>query len=119
MKTIINCNDIEDYKQLGGILKRVGEYLSMPVGVNMVIGIFPPGEGLKKHYHKSPTAELYYVCSGEGKVILDGETMKVTKGTVIYVAPEKEHCIINTGQGNLEAVFILAPPSKEGTVVLE
>ena len=119
MKTIINCNEIEDFKQMGGVLKKVAEYISMPAGVAMVIGTFAPGERLKKHYHKSPTAELYYVYSGEGTVILDGENIEVKKGTVLHISPEKEHCVINTGEEKLEVVFILAPPSKEGTVVLE
>jgi len=119
MKVLINYNDIEDFKQVGGTLKMVGEHLHMPVGVDIVIGIFSPGEGLKKHYHKDPTAEIYYVYSGEGTVFLEGKKMKVTKGTTLYVAPEKEHYIVNTGQQNLEVVFVLAPPVEGGTVILE
>jgi len=119
VKTFINCNDIEDFKKMGGTLKKVGEHLKMPAGVNIVIGIFSPGEGLKKHYHKNPTAELYYVYSGEGTVFLEGRKMKVTKGAALYIAPEKEHYIVNTGQQKLEVVFVLAPPLEGGTVILE
>jgi len=120
MKTFVHCNDIQDFTKMGGVLKKLGEHLQMPAGVSITVGIFSPGEGLKKHYHKNPTAELYYVYSGEGTVFLEGEKIKVTKGTALYIAPEKKHCIVNTGQEKLEVAFILAPPPPDnGTVMLE
>jgi quercetin dioxygenase-like cupin family protein len=47
-------------------------------------------DGAKLHYHKIAT-ELYYVLSGEGKVMLDGEEQDVRPGTMIHIPPDVVH----------------------------
>ena len=47
-------------------------------------------DGAKLHYHKIAT-ELYYVLSGEGKVILDDEEQEVRPGTMIHIPPGVVH----------------------------
>jgi mannose-6-phosphate isomerase-like protein (cupin superfamily) len=47
-------------------------------------------DGAKLHYHKIAT-ELYYVLSGEGKVILDGEEEEVRPGSMIHIPPGVVH----------------------------
>ena len=47
-------------------------------------------DGAKPHYHKIAT-ELYYVLSGEGKVVLDGEERDVRPGTMIHIPPGVVH----------------------------
>ena len=47
-------------------------------------------DGAKPHYHKRST-ELYYVLDGEGRVILDGETQAVRRGTMIHIPPGVVH----------------------------
>jgi len=47
-------------------------------------------DGAKPHYHKI-TTELYYVLSGEGKVILNGEEQDVRPGTMIHIPPGVVH----------------------------
>ncbi len=47
-------------------------------------------DGAKPHYHKLCT-ELYYVLSGEGTVVLDGEHHAVRPGTMIHIPPGVVH----------------------------
>ena len=47
-------------------------------------------DGAKLHYHKIAT-ELYYVLSGEGKVLLDGEEQDVRPGSMIHIPPGVVH----------------------------
>ena len=47
-------------------------------------------DGAKLHYHKIAT-ELYYVLSGEGKVVLDGEEEEVRPGSMIHIPPGVVH----------------------------
>ena len=47
-------------------------------------------DGAKLHYHKIAT-ELYYVLSGEGKVVLDGEEQDVRPGSMIHIPPGVIH----------------------------
>ena len=47
-------------------------------------------DGARPHYHKI-TTELYYVLSGEGSVVLDGEEHPVRPGTMIHIPPGVVH----------------------------
>mgnify|MGYP005853398147 CR=1 FL=1 len=47
-------------------------------------------DGAKLHYHKICT-ELYYVLSGEGKVVLDGEEHDVRPGSMVHIPPGVVH----------------------------
>lgn len=47
-------------------------------------------DGAKLHYHKICT-ELYYVLSGEGRVMLDGEEVEVRPGSMIHIPPGVVH----------------------------
>jgi len=109
MKEIIKCEEVQDFTEVGGRLKILCEHLEMPKEVNIVIGRFRPGEGLKEHYHRDPTAEVYYISRGEGTVFVENERIQVHEKMALYVPPEKKHYIVNTGSQDLEAVFIEVP----------
>jgi len=47
-------------------------------------------DGAKPHYHKIAT-ELYYVLSGEGVLILDGEEHEMRTGSVALIPPGVTH----------------------------
>jgi mannose-6-phosphate isomerase-like protein (cupin superfamily) len=47
-------------------------------------------DGAKLHYHKICT-ELYYVLSGGGRVVLDGEEVEVRPGSMIHIPPGVVH----------------------------
>ncbi|MCI0377412.1 MAG: cupin domain-containing protein [Gemmataceae bacterium] len=43
-----------------------------------------------RHYHKQCT-EVYYILEGQGKMELNGDTIDIQPGTVIYIEPCTRH----------------------------
>ena len=44
----------------------------------------------KLHYHKQ-TDEVYYIIDGHGTMVLDGDTIELHKGVVVYVPRGVKH----------------------------
>ncbi len=82
----------------------------------MIVGRFAPGERLVSHHHIEPTEEVYYVVRGKGTVYIQNEELPVEEGMALSVAPGIRHYLVNTGEEELEMVFILAPPQDQMTV---
>ena len=45
-----------------------------------------------RHYHKNCT-EVYYILEGRGKMDLNGDTIDVEPGMVIYIEPRTRHSL--------------------------
>ena len=72
--------------------------------------IIPPGGRHVSELHIHPDAEeLVVIMGGEGAYRQDGETQLVRQGDVIYVPPNAEHELRNTGEEMLMALFINVP----------
>lgn len=110
--------EAENYTELGGSVKVFTNAVGSQ-NMELAVGQFKPGEGLKCHYHKSPCEELYFVYKGEGTVYMGSDEIRVRAGNVLYIPPEVEHRVVNTGQEVLEIVFITSPIQKEPMVVVE
>lgn len=60
-----NWESLEDIDySFGGSLKSFTSILGLE-HIDIIIGEFKKGEGLKNHYHKAPTEEIYYILEGE------------------------------------------------------
>ncbi len=59
----------------------------------------------KLHYHER-TDEFYYVISGEGTMLLDGEEIELHPGVVVYVPRGVRH----KAKGNLTVLLVCVPP---------
>jgi quercetin dioxygenase-like cupin family protein len=74
----------------------------------------PPGVGLPLHKHPHPVEELLYVLRGKGieKGIetVGDEQREVGPGTAIFIPPEVEHRIENTGDEMLMLLVVVSPP---------
>lgn len=68
-----------------------------------------PGGWLSLHRHAA--AEVYQVLTGEGVVTLDGDDHTVSGGSGVYIPPNQEHGIRNTGDRPLEFVYVYATDS--------
>ena len=56
-------------------------------GAEISINNLPAGAGVPfVHYHKK-NEEIYFVISGKGQAIIDGETVELTAGDWLRVAP--------------------------------
>ena len=54
--------------------------------------------------------EIYYVVSGAGRLVMDGEEFRVSKGQTVYIAAGVEHQSFNDGEEDLCYFYAFAPP---------
>ena len=71
---------------------------------------FPPGAGIPLHKHPYPVEELLYVLRGKGIETVGDEQREVEPGTAIFIPPEVEHRIENTGDEMLVLLVVVSPP---------
>jgi quercetin dioxygenase-like cupin family protein len=70
----------------------------------------PPGSGLPMHKHPHPVEEFIYVLRGRGIETVGDEQREVGPGTAIFIPPEVEHRIENTGDEMLLLLVVVSPP---------
>ena len=73
-------------------------------GLSCGVLVLPPGEALPLHYH-SPQ-EIYIIRQGEGLLLSSTKTRKVCKDSFVYIPPNFEHGLKNTGNEDLELIWI-------------
>lgn len=70
--------------------------------------------------HKLKSAEVYYVTAGEGLMHINRESFEVVAGSAVYIPPDANQHIKNTGDCDLEFLSIVEPAwRKEDEEVLE
>jgi mannose-6-phosphate isomerase-like protein (cupin superfamily) len=47
-----------------------------------------------RHYHRNCT-EVYYILEGRGKMELNGDTVEVEPGMIIYIEPRTPHRLVS------------------------
>jgi mannose-6-phosphate isomerase-like protein (cupin superfamily) len=67
-----------------------------------------PGGEVPLHKHDSEEEVMYFI-SGQGKFITDEEEIDLKPGICVYNPPGGMHKIVNTGDEDLEFVWIYAP----------
>lgn len=65
-----------------------------------------PGETVPKHVHADED-QVYYVVTGTGFVILNGERTDVSTGSSVLIPIGTEHEITNSGSEPLDYVFFV------------
>ncbi len=76
---------------------------------NFVTGhsvIFPEGS-VPLHSHTNE--EVYIILSGKGTMTVGKEMKDIEGFSVVYIPPNVEHSLVNTGQENLEIIYVYAP----------
>ncbi len=73
-------------------------------GLSCGVLVLPPGELLPLHYH-SPQ-EIYIIRRGEGLLLSSLNTRKVCKDSFVYIPQNFEHGLKNTGEEDLELLWI-------------
>ena len=73
-------------------------------GLSCGVLVLPPGEALPLHYH-SPQ-EIYIIRRGEGLLLSSLNTRKVCKDSFVYIPQNFEHGLKNTGEEDLELLWI-------------
>lgn len=68
----------------------------------------PPGKASLKHFHPA-AEESYYVLTGVGRLVVDGETFTLQPGQVAVITPGMVHQIFNDGPDRLHFLAVCAP----------
>ena len=71
-----------------------------------------PGGGIPLHRHLQQ-AEVLFIHKGQGRATLDGQSIPVVPGTVVFVPQQAWHSLRNTGTGLLQMTWTVAPPGIE------
>lgn len=72
----------------------------------------PSGHVHEEHAHEH-NRELIVVLQGSGKGVIAGETFTVSAGSVIAIEPGEAHTFSNTGDEDLQLLWIYDPPGAE------
>jgi mannose-6-phosphate isomerase-like protein (cupin superfamily) len=83
---------------------------------NMCMGVatFPPRTHAPPHLHPKEE-EILYVLAGKGEMYFDGVPEGIYPGICIYVPPNVEHSINNTGNEPLKVLYVFSPPVTQGS----
>ena len=76
-----------------------------------------PGHSTDEHYHIQ-TEEIYYILSGDGQMIVDGEERDVRRYDGIAIPPGAKHKITNTGADDLIFLCCCVPPYEHEDTVM-
>lgn len=106
-----------DYS-FGGTLKSFTRVLDLD-HMDIIISEFKKGEGLKKHYHKDPTEEVYYILEGEAEITISDKKVIAKKGDILSISPGTAHWPVNNKDQICRILFILSPKEKEKPILLE
>ena len=94
-----------------------GGALSKPLGmpetagskhIDYRISMYQPMAYVKLHKHKVQE-QVYHVIEGEGLMVIDGEKRVVRKHDFIFLPPDVEHSIENTGLIDLVFLVVTSP----------
>jgi mannose-6-phosphate isomerase-like protein (cupin superfamily) len=70
--------------------------------------VLAPGKSVGKH-STDKHEEVLVVLEGTGEMLITGEvSLPVVAGTAVYCPPHREHNVLNTGEGALRYVFVVA-----------
>ncbi|MBD2055612.1 cupin domain-containing protein [Oculatella sp. FACHB-28] len=69
--------------------------------------IVPAGQ--TSYPHSLKTSEVYYILSGMGEMHIDDESQRVEPGDTIYIPPDAEQFIYNSGTEPLVFICIVDP----------
>ena len=82
----------------------------------LVLMSLKPGEDIGEETH-TDTDQLLFVVKGEGEAVLDGQTVKVEKHSVVLVPAGTKHNFKNTNDDELKLYTVYSSPAhKDGLV---
>ncbi len=72
------------------------------------LNCFEPGQAQKAHAHAGAD-KLYYVLEGSGEFTVGEEKRTLGQGELLYVPEDVEHGVVNTSNGRLAVLIVIAP----------
>lgn len=62
--------------------------------------------------HSHPNEELYIILKGTGRMRVRSEEKEVQAISAVYIEPNAEHLLQNTGEDEMNLIFVFSPPGR-------
>jgi mannose-6-phosphate isomerase-like protein (cupin superfamily) len=111
MKNAVKISEGIEFRKIGGYVLRLvnpATVGSKNIGTSMCY--LNPGEEIIQHKHEYE--EVYFIVSGEGTMVLEGEKIHLEKNLSVYVPSNAMHGQKNDGQEPLVIHCALSPAPK-------
>ena len=103
---IAKYTDTQPTEELPGVLKR--EVITAADGApSFCMRIFELEPGSSTPYHNHKWEHEVFVLAGEGVVKGDGGQTPIGAGSVVFIAPDEQHCFSNTGGETLRFICLI------------
>ncbi len=103
---IISYVDVKPIQEIPGVNKY--DVITAADGApNFVMRVFevPPGSSTPSHAHD--WEHEVFILSGRGVVVGEQGSRDITRGSVIFIAPNETHCFVNKGNDTLRFVCLI------------
>ena len=84
-------------------------------GIAAGLTILPPGSHSDLTGHEE--GELFFVVSGEGKILVDGETRDLYPTATVWAPPFAVHQLINDSDQECKIFWVLSPAGREANII--
>jgi len=106
-KNVKDCPEFKagDLSMLREVLHPMNDHVDVPYS----LAFANLEAGMATLPHKLESSEVYYFLRGNGQAFIDGNKIILKEGSVLYVSPQTEQYIENTGSESLEFLCIVEP----------
>lgn len=80
-------------------------------GLTVGLAEIPVGAPRPPRGHLHSQAEVYFVLSGSGEVVVEGESTPVCPGDAVFIPGDTEHLAVNTGSEPLRLLYFFPADS--------
>jgi len=106
---------VKHYLETAGIEDAPGVLRRVVIGADdgaprFSMRVFEVRPGSSTPFHSHWWEHEVMVLSGNGTVNSGGEEKPINTGSVVFVAPEEEHCFTNTGNEILRFICVIPLP---------
>ena len=107
--TVLNLADQKPFTTKdGSTIRSILDRTNAPVkNQSLAEAQVPAGTATQRHYHRL-AEEFYFILSGSGEMVINGETRTVGPGDAILIPPGAWHTI--TARETLRFLCCCAPP---------
>jgi mannose-6-phosphate isomerase-like protein (cupin superfamily) len=83
----------------------------VPHLTNFSVSSISPGKATTPHHH-TDMFELFFVASGSGEAVVNGEQFSLEPGTLLVIEPGERHELISSAGSELKVIYLGIASSK-------
>jgi len=104
-----NYLEVEATQELPGVLKR--EVITAQDGApNFMMRVFEVEPGSATPHHTHTWEHEVFVLAGGGVVVGEGGETPIAEGSVVFIAPNEPHCLVNKSDQPLRFICLIPLP---------